>query len=401
MKVRFYPTVRFALALVLMLTLVVGAQASQAQSNCSYFAATGQSVCGKFLSYWQTHGGLMQQGYPISGVLQEQSATDGHRYTVQYFERAVMELHPENQAPYDVLLRLLGVGAYQQNDAAGASGQTASAAPDTITFPQTGRSVGGAFKGYWLAHGGLAQFGYPISEELTQPSQLDGKSYTVQYFERAVMELHPENQAPYNVLLSQLGSFAYQQGYGAAASGAAASCPSPLARGSWTGTVYGNFIFTGKGVTGAGTNQISLALKVACDGSFSGQETTVELEVHARKFGQSAACAADVMPIMNFSGKIERAATGVRLALSTGQVQQGIIHCSTPIGDVKLNITGRALLPSSIAANLSASGTLGGDEWLTNASYNDEFMRVKQQYGDFAGIRYQTTWQLAPPGGSN
>ena len=33
-------------------------------------------------------------------------------------------------------------------------------------------------------------------------SDLDGKSYTVQYFERAVFELHPENQPPFNVLLS-------------------------------------------------------------------------------------------------------------------------------------------------------------------------------------------------------
>ncbi len=33
--------------------------------------------------------------------------------TVQYFERARMELHPENQRPYDVLLGLLGNEALQ------------------------------------------------------------------------------------------------------------------------------------------------------------------------------------------------------------------------------------------------------------------------------------------------
>jgi hypothetical protein len=32
-------------------------------------------------------------------------------YTVQYFERARFERHPENQAPYDVLLGLLGIEA--------------------------------------------------------------------------------------------------------------------------------------------------------------------------------------------------------------------------------------------------------------------------------------------------
>ncbi len=50
----------------------------------------------------------MQQGYPISDQFQEKSEVDGKVYTVQYFERAVFELHPENKPPYDVLLSLLG-----------------------------------------------------------------------------------------------------------------------------------------------------------------------------------------------------------------------------------------------------------------------------------------------------
>ena len=33
----------------------------------------------------------------------------------------------------------------------------------------------------------------------------DGKSYRVQYFERARLEHHPENPAPYDVLLGQFG----------------------------------------------------------------------------------------------------------------------------------------------------------------------------------------------------
>ena len=39
--------------------------------------------------------------------------------------------------------------------------------------------------------------------------------YKVQYFERAVFEYHPENQPPYNVLLSQLGTFRHRDKYGA------------------------------------------------------------------------------------------------------------------------------------------------------------------------------------------
>src|SRR5262245_28365465 len=87
----------------------------------------------------------------------------------------------------------------------GFPGATPSAAQgDHHTFPETGHTVSGLFWQYWQTHGGLAQQGYPISEEFTEVSDLDGQPYTVQYFERAVFEQHPENQAPYDVLLSQL-----------------------------------------------------------------------------------------------------------------------------------------------------------------------------------------------------
>jgi FtsP/CotA-like multicopper oxidase with cupredoxin domain len=81
------------------------------------------------------------------------------------------------------------------------------------TFPETGKTISGRFLEYWSANGGLAQQGFPISEEFQERSDLDGKTYKVQYFERAVFEHHPENPAPYDVLLSQLGSFRYKQKY--------------------------------------------------------------------------------------------------------------------------------------------------------------------------------------------
>ncbi|HYP19541.1 MAG TPA: hypothetical protein VEY08_05650, partial [Chloroflexia bacterium] len=62
-------------------------------------------------------------------------------------------------------------------------------------------------------NGGLPQQGFPISEEMQERSDLDGKTYTVQYFERAVFELHPEEKPPYDVLLSLLGTFEYQRKY--------------------------------------------------------------------------------------------------------------------------------------------------------------------------------------------
>src|SRR2546422_121670 len=75
--------------------------------NYRYFPETQYVVRGRFLQYCQTHGRLAQQGYPISDEFTE-DRTDGKRYVVQYFERSVFEYHPENRAPNNVQLSLIG-----------------------------------------------------------------------------------------------------------------------------------------------------------------------------------------------------------------------------------------------------------------------------------------------------
>ncbi len=85
--------------------------------------------------------------------------------------------------------------------------------PTSRTFPETGKTVSGRFLEYWTANGGIAQQGYPISEPFMEKSDTDGKTYQVQYFERSVFEAHPENKPPYDVLLSQLGTFRYKAQY--------------------------------------------------------------------------------------------------------------------------------------------------------------------------------------------
>src|SRR5262249_11445138 len=142
--------------------------------NSRNFPQTGRTVRGSFLDYWTTHGGLAQQGYPISEEIQEQSALDGKAYTVQYFERAVFERHPENAPPYDVLLAQLGAFRYRAKYPNGAPGQWANQA-NGRNFPATKHTVGGAFRAYWEANGGLVQFGYPLSDEFREVSDLDGK----------------------------------------------------------------------------------------------------------------------------------------------------------------------------------------------------------------------------------
>src|SRR5205085_1796566 len=123
------------------------------------------------------------------------------------FERAVFEHHPESRPPYDVLLSLLGLYTYHQRygplppglallpPAPSPGAPTPTPRPyerqrpstdDPRFFPESGHTLGGPFRAYWENHGGLPQQGYPISDEFTAVSDLDGKPYTVQYFERAV-----------------------------------------------------------------------------------------------------------------------------------------------------------------------------------------------------------------------
>jgi hypothetical protein len=72
-------------------------------------------------------------------------------------------------------------------------------------FEQTGKHVGGAFWRFWRERGGLAIFGYPLTGERDELCE-DGQVHTVQYFERAVFEWHPNNQPPHQVLLRRLGA---------------------------------------------------------------------------------------------------------------------------------------------------------------------------------------------------
>jgi hypothetical protein len=173
-----------------------------------YFEATGHTLQGVFYEYWKRHGGLWLFGYPLSEEYQEVSATDGKTYTVQYFERQRFEYHPEFAGtPNSVLLGLLGSYMVQGRTDGGFGRITAFPSTSTrIYFEPTGHSLGGPFLTYWNQYGGLPIFGYPLSEEFQEVSATDSKTYTVQYFERARFESHPENAGtPNEVLLGLLG----------------------------------------------------------------------------------------------------------------------------------------------------------------------------------------------------
>ena len=115
-----------------------GQNKANAADSCRYFSETKHNVCGLFLEYWNNHGGLEQQGYPVSDVFAERNAPspagDGQVHNVQYFQRARFEEHLDS--PSKVQLGLLGTEQYTAkytNGGSGSGGQN----PPSQTYPLT------------------------------------------------------------------------------------------------------------------------------------------------------------------------------------------------------------------------------------------------------------------------
>jgi hypothetical protein len=156
-----------------------------------FFPQTGHVLADDFLAFWDQHGGLPIFGYPLTDA---QPITDAMgTATVQTFERARME--QRGNGP--VTLALLGTMVHAPDPAV-------PPLKGARYFPATGHNLGGGFREFWEAHGGLAIFGYPISEEM--PARIGDQTTTVQYFERARFEYHPEALGtPWSITLSPLG----------------------------------------------------------------------------------------------------------------------------------------------------------------------------------------------------
>lgn len=178
----------------------------------TYFPETGHSIAMPFSLYWENNGGLPVFGYPLTDQLFE----GGHR--VQYFERQRFESHPENPEAYTIQLGLLGVEIARQTGltrTASFQRQNPHGNPNCEYFPETGHHLCFGFRNYWHNHGldmgdpgysfreSLALFGYPISDEFIDPTT----GLTMQYFERARFEWHPEYRGTqYEILLGRLGA---------------------------------------------------------------------------------------------------------------------------------------------------------------------------------------------------
>lgn len=214
----FYP-----LRLLLMISLVLIPATAQpvirAQTAERCFAETDFCIAGRIREFWEQNGGLPVFGYPIGP--QQAQAIEGQTLEVQWFQRNRLELHPANERPYDVLLGRLGADALEQQNRDWQTFPKSEAQSGCRFFRETGQRACGPILDLWQANGleldgiagtseaeSLALFGMPLSPPQTETLD-DGNEYTVQWFERARFELHPENNPPFNVLLGLLGTTLY------------------------------------------------------------------------------------------------------------------------------------------------------------------------------------------------
>ncbi len=159
-----------------------------------YFPETSHWLEGEFLDYWLANGGLSRFGYPRTERFVEFDPLVNDSYEVQYFERGRLEYHPEFAGTeFEVLLGHIGRWSLAQRGIdpwKTVVDSTVSNAAGRTFYPESGHSLGGMFRDYWQANGGLFGLGYPLTEEFVEINPEDGQSYTVQYFERARLEAH-------------------------------------------------------------------------------------------------------------------------------------------------------------------------------------------------------------------
>ena len=177
-------------------SLVTAARPAAEAARC-FGDDPARRVCveGRFLEFWLQHGAEAVLGAPV-GPTNLELTPDGP-FAVQYFERARMELHTENPAPYDVLLGRIGVERLTALNRDREMRETPATDPGCLRFATTGHNLCGRFLQFWLDHGlsldaqaavsepeSIGLLGLPITEAITE-TLAGGLALRTQWFERA------------------------------------------------------------------------------------------------------------------------------------------------------------------------------------------------------------------------
>jgi hypothetical protein len=185
---------RYILGILALFALLTGSGnvASAQTPDAKFFPETGHWVTSDFWNFFQDASApALVYGYPVTEAFRDIRTG----LTVQYFQRARFEIHPENPDGQAVQLTPLGLLLYEPVDS-----------PLDIknnfacrSYYQTGFDVCFAFLDFFDQYGGVPQFGYPISGFELHNGRI------VQWFERARLEWYPELPDGQKVRLANLG----------------------------------------------------------------------------------------------------------------------------------------------------------------------------------------------------
>lgn len=159
---------------------------------------TGHTVSGEWLRFLKAHGDTDNLGYARSEVIADPMAAG---QTVQYFQRLILEWHPESPPEFRIQRRLLGDLLYPGANPPLDPEDAGARPPGEYAFFPNGQGIGlghyvansapdGSptyFKEYFDSHGGVDAFGFPKEE----PKVRNGM--WTQRFQAAVFEYHPAN----------------------------------------------------------------------------------------------------------------------------------------------------------------------------------------------------------------
>lgn len=212
---RWLPWFALTLAGLLGLLLFTAVRPTAAEDE-RCFSASGFCISGEVRQLWERGGGLRVFGYPLTPLQEE--LVEGRPTLVQWFERTRIEVHPDQPPPYRLQLGRLGAETLGRAGTISAYSGPETPRPDCRFFPETGRNLCGELLEAWRGAGlsldgkravseveSLALFGMPLTAA-REETLADGRAYTVQWFERARLELHPELPAGSRVLLGLLGA---------------------------------------------------------------------------------------------------------------------------------------------------------------------------------------------------
>ena len=175
----------------LALTLVACSNVSVPLSSNNNLTSNTFPISPIFQAYYANHGGMKILGEPISAELIENGAT------VQYFQNARLEYHPQLPAENQIFMAGLGEQFYGRSPCV----PIASAELNTLYFNDC-HSVSPEFRGFFEDYGGVAFFGYPISERYIYSNWL------AQNYERATVIWDVSKAVDYQFSLLPLGALA-------------------------------------------------------------------------------------------------------------------------------------------------------------------------------------------------